>query len=194
MRNKKRGIVALSTVTDPYQPVEKKYKITRYCLEQLLKYDFPVNLQTKSSLIKRDFNIISKFSNAEIMFSIGTINDYERKLLEPNASPIKDRLDTLKLSSDLGIKTSIFFGPIYPTISLETLSEIIDIFKDNGAKEIMIDKLNLKPGILENVKKSMKTNSQAPENLSDIQEIYTKQRQELYQICKRKKLKIVDAF
>jgi DNA repair photolyase len=194
LRNKKQGVIALSTVTDPYQPVEKKYSLTRYCLEQLLKYDFPVHLQTKSSLIKRDFDIISKFSNAEIMFSIGTINDDERKLLEPNASPIKDRLDALKLSSEIGIKTSIFFGPIYPTISLETLSEIIDIFKNNGAMEIMIDRLNLKPGILENVKKSMKTNSQALENLSDIKEIYTKQRQELYKLCKRKNLKIVDAF
>ena len=75
LRNKKQGVVALSTVTDPYQPIEKKFKLTRYCLEQLLKIDFPVCLQTKSSLISRDLDIISKFSNAEIMFVLQIIHN-----------------------------------------------------------------------------------------------------------------------
>jgi DNA repair photolyase len=194
LRNKKHGVVAISTVTDPYQPLEKKYNLTRYCLEQLLKYDFPVSLQTKSGLITRDLNIISRFSNAEIMFSIGTLDDSERKLLEPNASPIKQRLDALKKSSEIGINTSIFFGPIYPTISVGKLPEIIDIFKENGAKEIMIDKLNLKPGVKENIEKSMKSNLQFLEKLSDIHSIYNLQRHELNEICKKRNIRIVDAF
>jgi len=194
LRNKKQAVVALSTVTDPYQPIEKKYKLTRYCLEQLLKYDFPVHLQTKSSLIKRDFDIISKFSYPEVMFSIGTLNDNNRKLLEPRASSIKERLDALKISSEIGIKTSIFFGPIYPNISLDKLSEIIEIFKENGAKEIMIDKLNFKPGVKENVQITMKSNIQFLEKLSDVQTIYNKQRQILIKICKKRNIRLVDAF
>ena len=51
LKNKKTGVVGISTVTDPYQPIEKKYKLTRFCLEQLLRYDFPVHIQTKSDLI-----------------------------------------------------------------------------------------------------------------------------------------------
>jgi DNA repair photolyase len=194
LRNKKRGLVAISTVTDPYQQIEKKYKLTRYCLEQLLIHDFPISLQTKSSLVTRDLDIISKFSNAEIMFSIGTLNDSERKILEPSASTINERINALEKVSEVGIKTSIFFGPIYPTISLEKLSKIIDIFKENGVKEIMIDKLNIKPGIKDNIEKLMKTNTQFIEKLSDIQTIYNMQKEELIKICNKRKIKITDAF
>jgi DNA repair photolyase len=194
LKNKKQGVVAISTVTDPYQPMEKKYNLTRYCLEQLLKYDFPICLQTKSDLITRDLDIISQFSNAEIMFSIGTLNDNERKFLEPNASPIKKRLEALKKSSEIGIKTNIFFGPIYPTINLEELPNIIDIFKENGAKEIMIDKLNFKPGIKDNIERSIISNPKFIEKLPDVQNIYNLQRQKLIEICTKRNIKIVDAF
>jgi DNA repair photolyase len=151
-------------------------------------------LQTKSSLVTRDLDIISKFSNAEIMFSIGTLNDSERKILEPSASTINERINALEKVSEVGIKTSIFFGPIYPTISLEKLSKIIDIFKENGVKEIMIDKLNIKPGIKDNIEKLMKTNTQFIEKLSDIQTIYNMQKEELIKICNKRKIKITDAF
>ena len=96
LKNKKPGVVGISTVTDPYQPIENKYKLTRYCLEQLLIHDFPISFLTKSKLILRDIDLISKFSNAEVMFSIATINDSERKILEPYASSIQDRLKAMK--------------------------------------------------------------------------------------------------
>lgn len=194
LKNKKPGVVGISTVTDPYQPIEKKYKITRYCLEQLLYYDFPICLQTKSKLITRDLDIISKFSNPEIMFSIGTINDKERKLLEPNSSSIKDRLIALENSSEIGIKTSVFFGPIYPTIKPADLENTIDIFMENGASEIMLDKFNLKPGVKENVEKYMKLNSFFLEKFSNYKYNYRLQKKKIYEIGKKRKIKIVDAF
>ena len=153
LRNKKPGTVGISTVTDPYQPVEKKYKLTRYCLEQLLRVDFPICIQTKSDIVIRDIDIISKFSKPEVMISIATLNDSERKIFEPNASSITNRLDALKIYSDAGIKTSIFFGPVYPTIKIKDIPNIIDIFVEHGVKEILIDKFNLKPGILPVLKK-----------------------------------------
>lgn len=194
LKNKKPGIVAISTVTDPYQPIEKKYNLTRYCLEQLLIYDFPICLQTKSKLITRDLDIISKFSNAEIMFSIGTLNDNERKLLEPYPSTIKERLDALKMSSEIGIKTSIFFGPVYPTISTNSLASIVDIFKEKGAKEIMIDKFNLRSGIKENIEKSIKSNPLFIKKFANNQSIYNLQKKILYEIAKKRNMKISDAF
>ena len=194
LKKKKLGVIGISTVTDPYQPVEKKYKITRYCLEQILRYEFPVCIQTKSDLVTRDIDIISEFSKVEVIFSIGTLNDSERKLIEPNASSINERLDALKKSSEIGIKTSIFFGPIYPTILIEELPKIVDIFKENGAKEVMIDKLNLKPGIKENIEKSILSNPVFLEKLSDFQSIYILQREKLKEICKKRNLKLVDAF
>jgi len=135
LKNKKPGIVGISTVTDPYQPIEKKYKLTRYCLEQLLIHDFPICVQTKSDLILRDIDIISKFSNVEIMMSIATLNDDERKLLEPNSSSIQNRLNVLQQFSDAGIEPSVFFGPIYPTIKIEDIPVIIDTFVQYGATE-----------------------------------------------------------
>jgi DNA repair photolyase len=155
VKKKKPGVVGISTVTDPYQPVEKKYRLTRYCLEQLLRYGFPVCIQTKSSLVERDMDIISRFSNAEIMMSIGTIKEDVRELLEPNASSVEERLNTLRQFSDIGLKTSVFFGPIYPNIRIQDITRIIDIFIESGADDIMIDRLNLKPGILENVDKRL---------------------------------------
>ncbi len=188
LRFKKPGIVAISTVTDPYQTVEKKFKLTRYCLEQLLLHDFPICIQTKSDLITRDIDLISKFTNPEVMFSIATLNDSERNLIEPNAPSIQKRLNALKRFSDLGIKTSIFFGPVYPTIKIKDLSNILDVFIENGAKEIMIDKLNLKPGIKENVERIL--NLDISKNLVN----YDLLKKTIFKIGKEKNIKIINAF
>jgi len=158
LKNKIPGVVGISTVTDPYQPIEKKYKLTRYCLEQLLRYDFPVSILTKSDLVKRDIDLISNFSEIEVMLSIGTLNETERKILEPYASSISSRLNTLKHFSNSGAKTSIFFGPIYPSISTDDISQTISEFIDSGISEIMIDKLNLKPGIIKNIERVLQDN------------------------------------
>ena len=190
LKKKKRGVVGLSTVTDPYQPIENKYKLSRYCLEQLLIHDFPVFVQTKSALVIRDLDLISKLSDAEIMFSIGTLNDDERKVLEPGASSISDRLNTLKRCSDEGIKTGIFFGPIYPTIKIKDIEKIVDVFAECGAKEIMVDKFNLKPGIFGNLKKFNISNLERIKEEPYFKEIFN----EMKKYGERRKIKIVAAF
>lgn len=189
LKTKKRGIVGLSTVTDPYQPIEEKYKLTRYCLEQLLRYDFPVHIQTKSDLVIRDIDLISKFKEIEVMFSIGTINDSERKILEPNASTIKNRLNAMKKLSDKGIKTSVFFGPIYATIKDESIPEIVDIFLSHGAKEIMLDKFNLKPGISDEIV-SFFSKYDLFTNRSDFDKFFN----EIKMLCDKKNVKARYAF
>ena len=198
LRKKKPGVVGISTVTDPYQPVEKKYKLSRYCLEQLLKYDFPVHIQTKSSLVTRDIDVVSKFSDAELMMSIGTLNDNERKLLEPQSSSIKDRLDVLMTFSGVGLKTSVFFGPIYPTVTIDSIPEIIDTFIEYGASEIWIDSLNLKPGILENIRKNLSRNRNIytvfSERIFENKQYCQELRNEIFKISKKRNLKILDAF
>ena len=190
LKNKKPGVVAISTVTDPYQPVEKKYRLTRYCLEQLLRHDFPVCIQTKSDLVTRDIDLISKFSKAEVMFSIGTLNDTDRKILEPYSSPIQNRLDALKQFSNEGIETSVFFGPIYPTVKTSDISTIIDNFIKFGATEIMIDKLNLKPGIKDNIIEVFPPYKELIENVSYHQKLFD----EIMRVSKEKKVKAVSAF
>jgi len=190
LKNKKIGVVAISTVTDPYQPTEKKYRLTRYCLEQLLIHDFPICIQTKSDLILRDVDLISKFSDAEIMISIGTINDNDRKKLEPNSSSIEKRLKVIEFFSEIGIKNSVFFGPIYPTIKLSEISKIIDTFKSHNVKEIMIDKLNLKPGIKENIIRVFPPYKSLIEDSNYYQKLFS----EINKLCKEKNVKSVSAF
>jgi DNA repair photolyase len=188
LKNKKKGFVGISTVTDPYQPVEKKYKLTRFCLEQLLIHDFPVCIQTKSDLILRDLDIISKFSKAEVMVSIGTLNDGERKILEPSASSINDRLNALKKCSDEGIRTTVFFGPVYPTIKVEDMEKIVDTFVENGAKEVMVDKFNLKPGIFDHLKKFNIPNFEKIRDETYFKEILDELKKH------EEKIKVVSAF
>jgi DNA repair photolyase len=190
LKNKKPGTVGISTVTDPYQPIENKYKLTRYCLEQLLKYDFPVCIQTKSSLVTRDIDLITKFSKAEVMFSIGTLNDTERKMLEPYSSSIDERLAAMKTCSDASIKTTVFFGPVYPTIKLENLKKIINIFIENGAKEIMVDKFNLKPEIFEILERKFPNQKELIKDVSYFKQIF----KETTRLCKEKNVKAVYAF
>ncbi|RLI63435.1 MAG: radical SAM protein [Candidatus Asgardarchaeum californiense] len=197
LKNKKRGIVGISTVTDPYQPIEKKYKLTRYCLEQLLRYDFPICIQTKSSLVSRDFEIISKFSDAEIMISIATFDDNARQLLEPNSSSIDDRLKVLKECSRRGIKSSVFFGPIYPTITKDDIPQILDTFIEYNVSEIMIDDLNLKPGIWDNIKRHISGHEiyrSFLKNIFENKDYYNQIRKEFLRIGKEKSVRIIDAF
>lgn len=198
LKRKKAGIVGISTVTDPYQPVEKKYLLTRYCLEQLLKVDFPIHIQTKSILVTRDIDLISRFSDSQVMISIGTIHDEQRKLLEPNSSSIKERLQALRIYSDAGVKTSVFFGPVYPTISFEEIPSILNTFQESGATEIWIDLLRIKPGILENIMIKLTQNQELShafsKNVLENKNFYMTFREEIQKKAKGYNLKIVDAF
>ena len=190
LKNKKPGVVGISTVTDPYQPIEKKYNLTRYCLEQLLIHDFPIHIQTKSDLVTRDIDLITKFSDAEVMFSIATINDSERKILEPCASSIQDRLKAMKEISERGIKTTVFFGPVYPTVEKEDIPALIDAIVKCGGSEIMFDKFNLKPGIFENIKKYNISNFEKIKNQSYFKEMFN----EMKKYGENRKIKVVSAF
>jgi len=151
LKNKEKGVVGISTTTDPYQPLEEGYKLTRYCLKQLLRYDFPVSIITKSSLVVRDIDLLLKFSEAEVGFTITTYNDLERRVLEPNAPSIQSRIKALKKCSETGISTYAFLGPLYPTIKENELEKLVDEIKKAGSPKIMADKLNLKPGIWDSV-------------------------------------------
>ena len=194
---KKPGVVGISTVTDPYQPVEKKYKLTRYCLEQLIRYDFPICIQTKSDLIIRDIDIISRFSNIEVLISIGTINDDERKILEPHASTIDQRLKILKEFSEVGVKTSVFFGPIYPTLTSKNIEALFDVCEKYNVSEVMIDEFNLKPGIKENLSSYLKNSKYFDiyeKNLFQEPNYYSNLKKLVKKIGADKNIKIRDAF
>lgn len=139
--NKIRGkYVFMSSVTDCYNPLEEKYKITRNILEQLLNSECFLNISTKSNLILRDIDLLKKFDNVVVSISINTLDESFKNDMD-NASSIKDRLNTLKVLHDNGIKTVLFISPIFPYIT--DFKEIIDISKDY-VDEYWFENLNLR--------------------------------------------------
>ncbi len=110
----KKMLVSLSTVTDPYQPLEKKYQLTRRCLEILLRDQISVSILTKSPLALRDVDLFKQFKNIDVGITITTDRENIRKLFEPGAPPIQKRIETLKDLHQQGIKTWVFVGPMLP--------------------------------------------------------------------------------
>jgi len=108
------GTVWISSVCDPYQPLEAKYELTRRCLKELLEKQFPLNIQTKSKLILRDLDLLLHFKEIEVGFTITTDDERVAKLFEPHASPVKERIKALGEIHSAGIKTFAFLGPLLP--------------------------------------------------------------------------------
>lgn len=117
IRTKPRGRVYLSSVTDPYQPLEKKYQLTRKILEILAQVDWPVTIQTKSDLVLRDIEILKKIPKAQVGFTITTTDDGVRKIFEPYSSPIENRLVALKELKRSGLTTFAMIAPILPRLT-----------------------------------------------------------------------------
>jgi DNA repair photolyase len=168
LHDKRKGVVGIGTVTDPYQPVEVDTKLTRMCLEVLLRKDWPVVIQTKSALITRDIDILSKFSKAEVGMTVTAMDDKARRLYEPLTSPVGAQFKALKKLGDAGIKTWVYVGPIVPFITEKGLQKLVDASIDANVKTIMVDGLrargdswerversisDLRPGILEDITK-----------------------------------------
>jgi DNA repair photolyase len=114
IKKKKMGTVWVSGVCDPYQPLEAKYKLTRKCLEILVQNNWPVFIQTRSPLVIRDVDIFKESKNIEVGLSITSANDEIRKIFEPKAPPIGERLNALKLLHQNGIRTYVMIAPILP--------------------------------------------------------------------------------
>ncbi len=137
LKRAERGTVMVSSVTDAYQPVEARYELTRKCLEVLSLFKFPVSILTKSPLVLRDMDIISKLDEVEVGLTITTDNDRMRKIFEPFAPPVPDRIEALKKLHKAGINTFVFIGPLLP-MDPESLAKQIKPY----ANSILIDRMN----------------------------------------------------
>ncbi|MBI2579152.1 MAG: radical SAM protein [Candidatus Aenigmarchaeota archaeon] len=114
IKKAEKGVVMLSSVTDPYQPFEKKYELTRKCLEILLKHDFPITILTRSPLVMRDIDLLQQFRECTVGVSITTDNDKIKNIFEPFTPPFRVRIETLKKLKDAGLRTYAFIGPMLP--------------------------------------------------------------------------------
>ncbi|MBS3921364.1 MAG: radical SAM protein [Deltaproteobacteria bacterium] len=137
LKRAKPGIVAISTVTDPYQPIEKIYKITRGCLEALLDKQFPVNLLTRSPLCLRDLDLFKRFKKIEAGLTVTTHDEAMRKLLEPCSPSIPSRIKALETLRNEKIRTYAFVGPLLP-LKPASLVKMLEGLVD----EVLIDRVN----------------------------------------------------
>ncbi len=147
LKSKKRGIVGISVSTDAYQEAERKYELTRKCLLLLLKHNWPIDILTKSPLVLRDASIIKKFDDAKVGFTITTLSDESRLLLEPYAPSIGERMEALKKISSQGIFTYAFLGPLFPEVEEEDVKYWVEEMEDAGVNEIVIDSFHLRGNI-----------------------------------------------
>ena len=136
IKKKKRAEVWVSGVCDPYQPLEAEYRLTRQCLEILARNGWPVIIQTRSPLVLRDIDIIRDARDFEVGLTVTTADDAIRKLFEPNAPPIGDRIAALDTLHRAGIRTYAMIAPVLP--GAEGLAELLK----GKIDYVIIDRMN----------------------------------------------------
>jgi DNA repair photolyase len=142
------GRVQMGTVTDAYQPLEERFRLTRGCLEVLADSDFPVTIQTKSDLVLRDIDILKRIKDKEVGLTITCSDPEVETLFEPGASNSDRRLDALRKLRRAGIPTYVFFGPILPFFSdhPDSLLLLFGRLQKTGVEKIYLDKMNYLKG------------------------------------------------
>jgi len=151
LKRKEPGRVGIALVTDPYQPAERKYRLTRYCLEQLARHDWEVSVLTKSGLAVRDLDVLGRFTNAQLGVTLTTVDERVRKAWEPGAGTVEDRLGLLRKAVEVGIEAYVFMGPLVPV----GMDELVRQVADTGVKRVLIDDLHLRPGVRADVMKAL---------------------------------------
>jgi len=136
IHRKKRGTVWVSGVCDPYQPLEKRYELTRRCLEILVAERWPVRVQTRSPLVVRDIDVFRGAEDLEVGLSVTTADERIRRLFEPRAPAIGERLRALEDLHAAGIRTFAMIAPMLP--GAEDLAEALAGKVDH----VLIDRMN----------------------------------------------------
>ncbi|QJD57646.1 PA0069 family radical SAM protein [Pseudomonas sp. gcc21] len=122
--------------TDPYQPVEREYRLTRECLEVLLRYRHPVTLVTKGALILRDLDLLEELARhrlVRVMISLTTLDNEVKCTLEPRAAAPAARLRIIRALSSRGVPVGVLLAPIIPMVNDVELERLLEVASDAGA-------------------------------------------------------------
>ncbi|HEV7292667.1 MAG TPA: PA0069 family radical SAM protein [Devosia sp.] len=145
--------IAMGTNTDPYQPAERKHKLTRSILEVMLETRHPVMITTKSALIIRDLDLLTELAKLGLVKVAISMTSMDHKLsrkMEPRASSPARRLEAMRLLSEAGVPTAVFASPMIPAINDMELERILDAAAAQGAKSAAMILLRL-PGEVRDV-------------------------------------------
>jgi DNA repair photolyase len=150
----RREVVAVGAATDPYQPAEGRYRLTRGCLAALAAARNPFGLVTRSPMIVRDIDVLQEAARrapVDISFSIPTLDEDIRRRTEPGTAPARQRLRALRMLVDAGLDVGVGIAPILPGITdgVANLSAVIRAARDAGATNVWCNLLYLRPGTRE---------------------------------------------
>ena len=128
--------IALGTNTDPYQPIERKYKITRQIIELLNKQQHPLTIVTKSNLVERDIDLLANMAEqnlVQVFISITTLDNDLMRNMEPRTSAPQRRLQTLTRLTEAGIPAGVMFAPVIPVINDSEMETVLEKAAQAGA-------------------------------------------------------------
>jgi DNA repair photolyase len=131
-------MIAMGTNTDPYQPIERQWKVTRRILEVLREANHPVGIVTKSALVTRDLDILSDMAAkglAKVALSITTLDPMLARAMEPRASTPPKRLQAIRSLAQAGVPAAVMVAPIIPALNDPEIERILDSAADAGASE-----------------------------------------------------------
>jgi DNA repair photolyase len=149
-----RAWVAIGAATDPYQPAEGRYRLTRACIEALAEARTPFSIITRGPMIVRDIDVLvnaARRASVSVTFSIPTLDDEVWRKTEPSTAHPRQRLKAVSRLVDAGIKTGVGMAPILPGISdrPEQLRDVVRAAREAGATGVWTNLLFLRPGTRE---------------------------------------------
>jgi DNA repair photolyase len=169
--------VNIGAATDPYQPAEGRYRLTRACLEELAAAHNPFSLITRGPLVVRDVDVLAEAaSRAEvsIMFSVPTLDERIWRTTEPGTAPPLQRLRAARTLVEAGIRVGIGMAPILPGLSdrPEQLAEVVRAAREAGVESIWANVLYLRPGTREHFLECLARDW--PEELERYERLYAR--------------------
>jgi DNA repair photolyase len=173
----RREEVAVGAATDPYQPAEGKYRLTRGCIETFAAARTPFSLITRGSLIVRDVDVLrhaAQRAEVGVTFSIPTLDPDIWRKTEPGTAPPRQRLRALRVLVDAGIEVGVGIAPVLPGITdrPELLEEVARAARDAGATSLWCNVLFLRPGTREHFLESLAR--EWPELLARYERLYVR--------------------
>jgi DNA repair photolyase len=153
-RSWKRETVAIGAATDPYQPAEGRYRLTRGCIEVLAKARTPIDIITRGPLVVRDVDVLAEASRraeVRVSVSIATLDTDLSSRLEPGVAPPRQRLRAIRILTDAGIAAGVALAPVLPglTDAPRSLAAVLNAAREAGATHAWSNILNLRPGTRE---------------------------------------------
>ena len=129
-------VIALGANTDPYQPIEREFRITRQILEVLAECEHPVGIATKSSMVERDLDLLTPMAQqrlAHVFVSITTLDHEIARRLEPRAAAPQRRLQTIKTLSEAGVPCGVLVAPVIPVLTDSAVEKVLEAAREAGA-------------------------------------------------------------